>query len=160
MRRAARGISGTRTSTGHSSSNRILVSASGCMTLLGMAQCTRVQLQSTPLHSAVEAAQSVPVIDSVRPDSVVLPYGGVVEVTLHGRGFIPGQPGKNTVHFNNAALKSIQGSSDGRRIRFGIPDLIDSGGEAPPARLQAGSHTMSVETSSGTSNVVMIRVYR
>jgi hypothetical protein len=140
--------------------NRIFLSASGCMTLLAMAQCTQVQSQSTPLHSAGDAMQAAPVIDSVRPDSVVLPYGGVVEVTLHGRGFIPGQPGKNTVHFNASALRSIQGSSDGRRIVFAIPDLIDSGGEAPPGRLQAGSHAVSVETSSGTSNVVTIKVYR
>ena len=103
--------------------NRLLLSASGCMTLLAMAQCTQVQSQSTPLHSASDAMQAVPVIDSVRPDSVALPYGGFVEVTLHGHGFIPGQPGKNTVHFNGAALKSIQGSPDGRRIVFGIPDL-------------------------------------
>lgn len=139
---------------------RILLGASGCMTLLGMAQCTRVQSQSTPLHSAVEVAQTVPVIDSVRPDSVIVPYGGVVEVTLHGHGFIPGQPGKNTVRFNSAALKAIQGSADGRRIVFAIPDVIDSGGEAPPSRLQPGSHSVSVETSSGKSNVVTIRVYR
>jgi hypothetical protein len=130
------------------------------MALLAMAQCAPVQSRSTPTHSSGDIAQVVPVIDSVRPDSVILPYGGGVEVTLHGSGFIPGQPGKNTVRFNSAALKAIQGSSDGRRIVFAIPDLIDSGGEAPPSRLQAGSHAVRVETSAGTSNVVTIRVYR
>lgn len=140
--------------------DRMLVSAFGCVMLLGMAQCTPAQSRSTPIHSVGEAAQAVPVIDSVRPDSVIVPYGGVVEVTLHGSGFIPGQPGKNTVHFDNAALKSIQGSSDGRRIAFVIPELINSGGEAPPIRLQAGSYAVSVETTSGISNVVTVRVYR
>jgi hypothetical protein len=125
-----------------------------------MAQCAPVQSRSTPTHSDGDVAQAVPVIDSVRPDSVILPYGGFVEVTLHGSGFIPGQPGKNTVRFNSAALKAIQGSSDGRRIVFAIPDVIDSGGEAPPSRLQPGSHAVSVETTAGTSNVVTIRVYR
>ena len=139
---------------------RMLVSAIGCVMLLGMAKCTPVQSRSTPVHSVGDAARAVPVIDSVRPDSVIVPYGGVVEVTLHGSGFIPGQPGKNTVHFDNAALKSIRGSSDGRRIAFVIPELIDSGGEAPPMRLQAGSYAVRVETASGISNVVTIRVYR
>jgi hypothetical protein len=138
----------------------MLVSAFGCVMLLGTAQCTAAQSRSTPVHTVGDVAQTVPVIDSVRPDSVIVPYGGVVEVTLHGSGFIPGQPGKNTVHFDNAALKSIQGSSDGRRIAFVIPDLIDKGGEAPPMRLQAGSHAVRVETTSGISNVVTIRVYR
>jgi hypothetical protein len=141
-------------------SDRILVSVSGCMAVFAIAECTPVQSGSTPVHSDGNIALAVPVIDSVRPDSVILPYGGFVEVTLHGSGFIPGQPGKNTVRFNSAALRSIQGSSDGRRIVFAIPDMIDSGGEAPPSRLQAGSHAVSVETSAGTSNVVTIRVYR
>jgi len=138
----------------------MLVSAFGCVALLGMPQCTPPQSRSTPVHTVGSAAQTVPVIDSVRPDSVIVPYGVVVEVTLHGSGFIPGQPGKNTVHFDNAALTSIQGSSDGRRIAFVIPELINSGGEAPPMRLQAGSYAVRVETTSGISNVVTIRVYR
>jgi hypothetical protein len=141
-------------------SDRIVVIAIGGMALLGIAQCTPAQSRSTPVHSVGDASQTAPVIDSVRPDSVIVPYGGVVEVTLHGSGFIPGQPGKNTVHFDNAALKSIQGSSDGRRIAFVIPELINSGGEAPPMRLQPGSYAVSVETTSGISNVVTIRVYR
>ena len=140
--------------------DRMLASTIGCVMLLGMAQCTPAQTRSTPVRSVGDAAQTVPVIDSVRPDSVIVPYGSVVEVTLHGSGFIPGQPGKNTVHFDNAALKSIQGSSDGRRIAFVIPELINSGGEAPPMRLQAGSYAVRVETTSGISNVVTIRVYR
>ena len=140
--------------------DRIVMRAFRCLPLLAMAQCTPAQSRSTPIRSVGDAAQAVPVIDSVRPDSVIVPYGGVVEVTLHGSGFIPGQPGKNTIHFDNAALKSIQGSSDGRRIAFVIPDLINSGGEAPPIRLQAGSYAVRVETTSGISNVVTIRVYR
>jgi hypothetical protein len=137
-----------------------VVSAFGCVALLALSQCAPARSRSTPVHSVGDAVQAVPVIDSVRPDSVIVPYGGVVEVTLHGSGFIPGQPGKNTVHFDNAALKSIQGSFDGRRIAFVIPELINSGGEAPPIRLQAGSYAVRVETSSGMSNVVTIRVYR
>jgi hypothetical protein len=101
-----------------------------------------------------------PIIESARPDSVVLPYGGVVEVTLFGTGFVPGKPGQNTVHFNGTALKLVPASSDGREIVFAIPDMINRGGGAPPSALRSGSYSVSVGTPSGTSNAVTVRVYR
>lgn len=101
-----------------------------------------------------------PHLDAVRPDSVVLPYGGVVTVTLVGRGFIAGTPGQNTVRFDGVSFTKIAASSDGRRINFTIPDQISYGGEAPPARLLPGVHSLSVETTSGKSNAIQINVYR
>jgi len=62
--------------------DRMLVSAIGCVMLLGMAKCTPARSRSTPVHSVGDAAGTVPFIDSVRPDSVIVLYGGVVEVTL------------------------------------------------------------------------------
>ena len=105
-------------------------------------------------------ASGSPVIESARPDSVLLPYGGVVEVTLLGTGFVPGKPGQNTVHFSNTALKLVPASSDGRQIVFAIPDMVRRGGEAPLSALPPGSYDVSVETSSGTSNSVTVRVFR
>jgi hypothetical protein len=129
-------------------------------TILAAARCAPVQSQprQVPLEETVTAG--APVIDSARPDSVVLPYGGVVEVTLSGAGFIPGKPGQNTVHFNGTSLRLVPASPDGRRIVFAIPDRVSHGGEAPPSPLRAGSYGVSVETTSGTSNAVTIRVYR
>lgn len=123
--------------------------------------CAPVQSsRKSTTHSSNEIAVTVPVIDSAHPDSVVVPYGSAVEVVLYGKGFVPGQPGRNTVHFERAALTAVAGSADGARITFVIPDQINRGTEAPPVRLESGSYPVSVETSAGTSNVVTVRVYR
>ncbi len=129
-------------------------------TIIVAARCAPIQSQSKQVDAENAVTVVAPVIESARPDSLLLPYGGVVEVTLTGTGFVPGQPGKNTVHFNGAVLGSVPGSSDGRRIVFVVPDVISYGGETPPASLRAGSYSVSVETSSGTSNAVKVRVYR
>ena len=142
------------------------VSALAVATTIVAARCAPIQSQSrdvadngvTPGNNAVTSGR--PVIELARPDSLVLPYGGVVEVTLFGTGFTPGKPGQNTVHFNGTALKMVPASSDGRQIVFAIPDMISRGGEAPPSALRAGSYSVSVETTSGTSNAVTVRVYR
>jgi hypothetical protein len=90
----------------------------------------------------------------------MIPSGGTARVTLTGTGFVPGEPGKNTVHFNGALFGSVAASSDGRQIVFDIPDMISRGGGAPPSTLSAGSYDVSVETAAGTSNSVTVRVYR
>ena len=129
-------------------------------TSVGVARCAPVQSQSRQVPGDKTVTLGHAVIDSARPDSLVLPYGGVVEVTLYGAGFVPGKPGQNTVHFNGTSLRQVPASSDGRQIVFAIPDRIRSGGEAPPSMLRAGSYSVSVETTAGTSNAVTIRVYR
>ena len=106
------------------------------------------------------AVVAVPVIDSARPDSAVVPYGGVVEVTLYGKWFIPGQPGHNTVNFAGTSLSSIAASADGQRIVFVVPDQISGSGGSPPIRLVGGAYPVSVQTPGGTSNTVTVRVYR
>ena len=139
---------------------RVAVSALAIATTIAAARCAPVQSQPKQVHADKAVTTGPPVIESARPDSVVLPYGGVVEVTLSGSGFVAGKPGQNTVHFNRTALTQVPASSDGRRIVFAIPDVISRGGEAPPSVLQAGSYKVSVETITGTSNTVTIRVYR
>jgi hypothetical protein len=138
------------------------VSVLAIVTTIVAARCAPIKPQSRNVEVADNAVAlgRAPVIESARPDSLVLPYGGVVEVTLSGTGFIPGKPGQNTVHFNGTALKLVPASSDGRQIVFAIPDMINSGGGAPPSALRAGRYSVSVETTSGTSNAVTVRVYR
>jgi hypothetical protein len=129
-------------------------------TTIVAARCAPIKSQPSPVRTDDVYASAGPFIASARPDSVVLPYGGVVEVTLFGNGFVPGKPGQNTVHFNGTALKLVPASSDGKQIVFAIPDLISRGGGAPPSALRSGSYGVSVETTSGTSNAVTVRVYR
>ena len=129
-------------------------------TAIVAAQCAPIKSQSSPVRTDDAYVSAGPFIASAHPDSVVLPYGGVVEVTLFGNGFVPGKPGQNTVHFNGTALKLVPASSDGKQIVFAIPDLISRGGGTPPSALRSGSYGVSVETPSGTSNAVTVRVYR
>jgi len=136
------------------------MSVFGIATIVAAAKCAPVQQQPKQVRVEKTVTTSPPVIESARPDSVVLPYGGVVEVTLSGSGFVPGKPGKNTVHFNGMAMPQVPATSDGRQIVFAIPETITRGGGAPPSTLAAGSYTVSVETTSGRSNAVTIRVYR
>ena len=139
---------------------RVAVSALAVATTIVAARCAPIKSQTRETQAENAVASGPPLIESASPDSVVLPYGGVVEVTLLGTGFIPGKPGQNTVHFSNTALKLVPASSDGRQIVFAIPDMISRGGEAPPSALRPGSYSVSVETNSGTSNAVTVRVFR
>ena len=101
-----------------------------------------------------------PHIDAVRPDSVFVAEGAVVEVVVHGRGFAPGTPGRNTIEFGNTNITNVPASEDGTRIRLVIPDRVPSGGEAAPLPLEAGRYEIRVRTSAGTSNAVAVRVDR
>ncbi|MFL5623316.1 MAG: hypothetical protein ACJ8AB_11750 [Gemmatimonadaceae bacterium] len=140
--------------------SKVIAAAPAMATIVVAARCAPVQSQSKPIDAEKVVMVGPPVIESARPDSVVLPYGGVVEVTLTGTGFVPGQPGRNTVHFGGAMLASVPASADGRQILFAIPEVISFGGGAPPSNLRAGSYSVSVETSAGKSNAVKVRVYR
>jgi hypothetical protein len=139
---------------------RVAASALAIATMIVAARCAPIKSQPSQVRAENAVASGPPVIESARPDSLVLPYGGVVEVTLVGSGFIPGKPGQNTVHFNSTALKLVPASADGRQIVFAVPDMISRGGEAPPSALRPGSYGVSVETNSGTCNVVTVRVFR
>jgi hypothetical protein len=137
-----------------------VLSALSVMCAVAATSCAAAQPRSVADRSNVEIASTLPVIDSVRPDSVSLPYGGVAEVTIFGKGFLPGDPGRNRVHFDRATINAIRASSDGNRIVFAVPDQLASGGEAPPRRLQPGRYDVGVETAAGLSNLVSMRVYR
>lgn len=139
---------------------RLLASVLATATTVVALHCAPVQSQSKQIDGEAAVKGGPPVLESVRPDSVLLPFGGIAEVTLTGTSFTPGQPGKNIVHFNGAVFPNVAASPDGRRIVFNIPDVISYGGAAPPSNLVPGSYKLSVETSSGTSNVATVRVYR
>ncbi len=138
---------------------RLIMSAVAMATVIVAARCTPMQSQAKP-DGGTSAVIDRPVLESVHPDSVMLPSGGIAQVVLTGTGFIPGPPGRNTVHFNGAVFRSVAASADGRRIVFNIPDVISRGGGAPPSSLSAGSYSISVETDSGTSDGLTVRVYR
>ena len=117
-----------------------------------------------PLLLACAAAnrqtEGPPALERLLPDSVFVAPGSVVEVTLIGSGFHDGVPGENTVMFGISTMRHVPASTDGRRITFVVPDAIESGGEAPPSLLLAGTYPVQVETPMGRSNILMLRVFR
>lgn len=109
---------------------------------------------------AVHHPADVPYIETVRPDSVMLAPGAVVEVVVRGRGFAPGTPGRNTIQFAGATITNVPASADGKEIRVVIPDRVPVRGDAAPLPLEAGRYDLRVQTSAGTSNGVAVRVDR
>jgi hypothetical protein len=101
-----------------------------------------------------------PYIETVRPDSVMLAPGAVVEVVVRGRGFAPGTPGRNTIQFGDATITNVPASADGKEIHVMIPDRVALRGDAAPLPLEAGRYDLRVQTSAGTSNGVAVRVDR
>ena len=108
----------------------------------------------------VHRSSGGPFIETVQPDSVMLAPGSVAQVLVRGRGFAPGQPGRNTIRFGEATITNVPASADGREIRVVIPDRVEVRGDAAPLPLEAGRYNLRVETSEGLSNAVSVRVDR
>jgi hypothetical protein len=103
---------------------------------------------------------SAPRIERVQPDSVSMPSGAVVEVVIRGSGFIPGTPGRNTVQFGTVTVADVPANDDGTEIRFVVPGVVPSGGEAAPLPLETGSYPIRIQTTNGSSNAVIVRIFR
>jgi len=103
---------------------------------------------------------SAPRIERVQPDSLSMPSGAVVEVVIRGSGFVPGKPGRNTVQFGTVTVSDVPANDDGTEIRFVVPGVVPSGGEAAPLPLESGSYPIRIQTTSGSSNAVIVRIVR
>ena len=116
------------------------------------------QARTSPAARDADTA-AAPTIESIRPDSVVVPRGAVVEVVVLGRGFVPGPVGFNTIQFDGVRLTDVPANAAGTELRFAVPDVV-VGGEAPPRPLETGTYSLRVATQRGTSNSMTIRVFR
>ena len=110
--------------------------------------------------SAFRHRSSAPEIERVQPDSVSVPSGAVVELVIRGHGFLPGTPGRNTVQFGSMSVPNVPANEGGTQIRFVVPTAMPSGGEAAPLPLESGSYAIRIQTTNGSSNAVIVRVFR
>ena len=62
---------------------RVAVSALAVATIIVAARCAPIKSQPRQVQADNAVTSGQPVIEFARPDSLVLPYGGVVEVTVH-----------------------------------------------------------------------------
>lgn len=113
-------------------------------------------------HTRGEGIESAvgPHIDRIRPDSIVVAGGALVDVAVLGRGFAPGNPGMNTVEFEGMLMSNVAANATGTEVRFTIPQAIVRPGEAPPRSLDPGDYRVRIVTARGTSNPITIHIYR
>lgn len=90
-----------------------------------------------------------PHIQSIAPDTLAL--GSTQQVTIRGRHF---SADSNGIEFGPARIGPRPSSEHGRVIRFVVPAVLPSSGEAPPARLGPATYQVRVTTRTGSSNVV------
>ena len=105
---------------------------------------------------AKAVATAAPRIDRIEPDSVTQPRGRVVEVVILGNGFVPGQPGANTIDFSGMIISGVSANASGTEVRFVIPSTLVVGGEAPPMPVHPGAYGVRVKTAAGSSNMMNI----
>jgi len=128
---------------------------------IGLALAVSIPLTAcTRAPRADASVTAVPHIDAIRPDSVVVPRGSVVQVMIVGRGFVPGTPGKNTIEFAGGSIAQVPANPSGTEIKFAIPETVASTGGAAPAQLESGTYALRITTAAGTSNPMNIRIYR
>jgi len=127
--------------------------------ILAAVACHHTAQGQQPAPDRDADGDNTPTIESIRPDSVVVPRGAVVEVIVRGRGFAPGAPGHNTIQLDGVRLTDVPANATGTELRFVVPDVV-AGGEAPPRPLDTGTYSVRVATQRGTSNAVTIRVFR
>jgi hypothetical protein len=77
----------------------------------------------------------------------------MLEVT--GTGF---EASTNVVTLGPARITEVKSRTDGSLIEFEVPDRIPSGGGAAPVLWTSGRYPLTITTSRGTSNAVMIDV--
>jgi hypothetical protein len=90
-----------------------------------------------------------PDIESMAPDTIAL--GSTMKITIRGRHF---SPDSNRIAFGPARVGPMPSSEHGTVIRFVVPVVLPSTGEAPPFRIGPGTYPVQISTPTASSNVV------
>ena len=100
-----------------------------------------------------------PRLTAIAPDSVDLLAGNVTEVDLRGSAFDTSRTDpQNIVRIGALVLRAVPSSANGSVIRVAIPEAVPGGGEAPPARWMGGRYPVTVSTTKGTSDTLMLAI--
>ena len=94
-----------------------------------------------------------PHLVTLAPASRSLGTGQVVTVEVTGDGFTARG---NTVFFGSMNLGDVP--SDGRLLRFAIPETVPSRSEVPPMAVQAGRYGVYVVNANGTSDTLFFTI--
>lgn len=97
---------------------------------------------------------SRPRLRSITPDSVEVVAGNVVTIDLRGSGFDI----SNLVRIGAAELRAVPADATGTVLRVSVPVVVSRNGEAPPNAWLRGRYPVSVTTSRGTSDTLMLTI--
>ncbi len=104
--------------------------------------------------AADSPATNGPRVHDVTPDSVRAGEAYPALLTIWGEGF---DPEGNILRFGDVLTDTLP-SRTGTSIRWDMPKSVRLGSEAPPMVVQAGRYELTIETSEGVSNSVIVTV--
>jgi hypothetical protein len=110
--------------------------------------------------ASARRGDGLPHIERITPDTVTLADGTVSEIIVHGSGFAGGNPGRNTIRVGDLTITSVPASDDGHEIRVVLPTRAPAQGDVAPLPIDAGRYPLTVATTRGTSNAVILRIGR
>jgi hypothetical protein len=119
---------------------------------LGVVQAT-TDMSSGDRPRGINAA--APHIDSITPRAAHIDNESVLDVVLHGTGFLPTG---NVVLFDAAIINDLASEQGGTILRFIAPTTIPPHGNVQARRVDAGKYAVRVRAHSATSNSVTFTV--
>jgi hypothetical protein len=123
--------------------------------LLLTSACHRHWEASWNKSASIEVG-SKPVIEKLVPDSIRSGADGV-DLTIQGQNFATNDATLNTVVIGPITLTRIAARAGGSQLRVRMPATW-SGSEAPPRPLPPGEYQVTVQTGTGTSNALTLRI--
>ncbi len=100
-----------------------------------------------------------PRLTALAPSEVQLSAASNAEIELRGRNFSTRTDAPaNTVRIGALELRAVPSSANGTVIRVTLPETVPSGGEAPPARWMSGRYAVTVTTTAGTSDTLLLTI--
>lgn len=138
MRRCAAGIALT-----------LAASAAACQRA-----APRTAGQAPASAASASADRDVPVLLSIRPDTVRARGGDFPMFDIIGAGFDTARTApSNTVRIGTRELTAVPAADHGTRLHILLVDGMATGGEAPPEPWRSGTYDVTVRTPRGASNL-------
>jgi hypothetical protein len=111
---------------------------------------TPVVAKETPRTSTPGAVGTRPHLIKLTPASGSLASGAAILVDLTADRLTPTG---NTVYFGTIKLGELA-SSDGKAVRFTVPEHFPARGEVAPMKVQAGTYPVYIVNANGTSDTL------
>ena len=100
-----------------------------------------------------------PRLTALAPSEVQLSAASNAEIELRGSNFsMRTDAPANTVRIGALELRAVPSSANGTVIRVTLPETVPTGGEAPPVRWMSGRYAVTVTTTAGISDTLILTI--